>query len=70
MQAMAFTRSNATVPAVMTVKVVGEGADEETIVVTVVATKVEVGVAEDAAEVTTRRGVDHDLRRLRKSITT
>ncbi len=69
MLTMAFIRSIATVPAVMTVKVVGEDEAGETTGAVIVAatTKVEVDVDEDAA-VEMRCGVDRDPRSPRKFI--
>ncbi|KAJ8117518.1 hypothetical protein ONZ43_g4191 [Nemania bipapillata] len=60
--------SNATGPAVMTVKVIGEGGDGETIAATVAATKAEVDVVAGEVGETTRRGVDRDPRSLREFI--
>lgn len=63
----AFARFSATVPAVMTAKVVGKDeAGVTTVAVTVVAiTKVEVDVVVDVAAETMRHEVDRDLRRPR-----
>jgi len=71
---MAFTRSNATVPAVMTVKAVGEDEAGETTVAVIVAVSTRVGAAVDAVDeaaavaATWPCGVDRDKRSPRGSV--